>query len=169
VINRVSMVQNYTKSIEFRKQQLQSLEASVDAATKLFQAARAEYIEVLFAQRDLLEARMTLIETKWQQLSAVVNSYQALGGGGRLLENFNNACPAPGPNATPLPQPAPNAAPPPKPAPGSLPPPQTDFATPLAAPAPRTGVEVLPVTRVGPVAGKPSYPIRTPPSGRASR
>jgi NodT family efflux transporter outer membrane factor (OMF) lipoprotein len=82
VVNRVSKVQNYSKSIEIKKQQLQSLEASVDSATKLFQAARAEYVEVLLAQRDLLEARTVLIETKKEQLSAIVNAYQALGGGG---------------------------------------------------------------------------------------
>src|SRR5262249_7017568 len=85
VVNRVSRVENYRRSIEIKKQQLESLEAAVDSANKLFLAARREYIEVLLAQRDLLEARMVLIETKSQQLSAVVNAYQALGGGGVLL------------------------------------------------------------------------------------
>ena len=36
---------------------------------------------MLFAQRDRIDARMVLIETKQQQLSAIVNAYQALGGG----------------------------------------------------------------------------------------
>lgn len=82
VINRLSKVDNYTKSIEIKKQQLASLEASVDNATQLFQNARTEYVEVLLAQRDLMEARMDLIEMKKQQLTAVVTAYQALGGGG---------------------------------------------------------------------------------------
>ncbi len=81
VVTRVSAADNYRKSIEIKKQQLQALEASVDAASKLFQNARAEYIEVLFAQRDLLEARTVLIDTKRRQLSAIVTAYQALGGG----------------------------------------------------------------------------------------
>ena len=81
VVNRMSMVKNYSRSIEIKREQLDALESSVDAATQLFQNARVEYIEVLFAQRDLLEARTVLIETKKQQLSAVVNAYQALGGG----------------------------------------------------------------------------------------
>lgn len=81
VVNRLAKVENYGKSIEIKKQQLQSLEAAVDAANKLFQAARAEYVDVLFSQRDLFEARQDLIDTKQQQLSAVVNTYQALGGG----------------------------------------------------------------------------------------
>ncbi len=77
----MAKVDNYGKSIEIKKQQLQSLEASVDNATDLFQNARAEYVDVLLAQRDMMEAKMVLIETKQQQLSAVVNAYQALGGG----------------------------------------------------------------------------------------
>ena len=87
VVNRMTMVENYGKSIEIKKQQLEALEASVETASKLFQNARAEYVEVLLAQRDLLEARMVLIETTKQQLSAIVNAYQALGGGGQLLSN----------------------------------------------------------------------------------
>ena len=77
----MAMVENYTRSIEIKKQQLKSLEASVDSASNLFQNARVEYVEVLLAQRDLMDARTVLIETKKQQLAAVVNAYQALGGG----------------------------------------------------------------------------------------
>ncbi len=36
---------------------------------------------MLLATRDLLDARTDLIETKQEQLSAIVNAYQALGGG----------------------------------------------------------------------------------------
>ncbi|WZO97744.1 TolC family protein [Isosphaeraceae bacterium EP7] len=81
VINRVTMVENYTKSIEIKKQQLASLEASVKVAETLFQNARTEYIDVLYAQRDLRDARTTLIDTKAEQLAATANAYQALGGG----------------------------------------------------------------------------------------
>ncbi|MEQ9410093.1 MAG: efflux transporter outer membrane subunit [Fuerstiella sp.] len=81
VVNRLSKVDNYQKSIAVKKQQLAALESSVDVATKLFQNARAEYVEVLLAQRDLQEARMVIIETRQQQLAATVNAYQALGGG----------------------------------------------------------------------------------------
>jgi multidrug efflux system outer membrane protein len=84
VVNRVSKVQNYTQSISLKRQQLTSLESAVDVAGKLFQNARVEYIDVLFAQRDRNEARIVLIETKQEQLSAIVNAYQALGGGWRF-------------------------------------------------------------------------------------
>ncbi|MDT0676701.1 hypothetical protein RM539_08915 [Zunongwangia sp. F117] len=38
-------------------------------------------MEVLLTQRDALESKFDLIETKMHQLNAVVNMYQALGGG----------------------------------------------------------------------------------------
>ncbi len=81
VINRVNKVENYRQSIAIKKRQLESLERSVQVASDLFVATRVEYMDVLFAQRDLVDARMVLIDTKAQQLSAVVNTYQALGGG----------------------------------------------------------------------------------------
>jgi NodT family efflux transporter outer membrane factor (OMF) lipoprotein len=83
VVNYLTKVENYRRSIEGKKQQLLALEASVDAATSLFQNARAEYVEVLLAQRELMEARMLLIDLKQEQLAAVINAYQALGGGWR--------------------------------------------------------------------------------------
>jgi NodT family efflux transporter outer membrane factor (OMF) lipoprotein len=81
VVNRVSKVQNYSQSIEIKKQQVEALETSVKFASNLYQAARTDYMNVLFSQRDLWDARLVLIETKQQQLSAIVNVYQALGGG----------------------------------------------------------------------------------------
>jgi outer membrane protein TolC len=86
VINRMSQVENYSKSIAIKRQQLQALEAAVEVATKLYllprgKEAPVDYLDVLFAQRDLLEARTVLIDTKRRQLSAIVNAYQALGGG----------------------------------------------------------------------------------------
>ena len=90
VINRMAKVDNYSKAIKLKKQQLASLEAAVETADTLFQNARVEYVDVLLAQRDLMEAKMVLIETKQEQLAAMVNLYQALGGGGMRL---NLTCP----------------------------------------------------------------------------
>jgi len=38
-------------------------------------------MEVLMTQRDVLDSKLELIETKKQQLNAVVNIYKDLGGG----------------------------------------------------------------------------------------
>ncbi len=86
VVTRMAKVQNYLRSIEIKKQQVTALELSVDRADKLYRSGvgNVEYIDVLFAQRDLWQARRELIDTKREQLSAVVNTYQALGGGAYL-------------------------------------------------------------------------------------
>jgi NodT family efflux transporter outer membrane factor (OMF) lipoprotein len=93
VINRVSKVENYARSIEIKKQQVQSLEAAVVDATRLYQLPRGEfpvdYLDVLTAQNELFVAIRDLIDTKGEQLSAVVNTYQALGGGAYLFAMLN--------------------------------------------------------------------------------
>jgi multidrug efflux system outer membrane protein len=98
VVNRVSMVENYRKSIEIKRQQLVALESSVVIANSLYQNPRAgvaiDYMDVLFASRDLAEARMVLINTKREQLSAIVNAYQALGGGLNLTPDPNQGGPS---------------------------------------------------------------------------
>ncbi|MBY0514121.1 MAG: TolC family protein [Gemmataceae bacterium] len=128
VINRVASVENYRRSVELRRQQMEALEASVDVARRLFQNARVEYVEVLLAVRDLLEARTAVIEAKRQYLVGIVYAYQALGGGGNLWQLFNS-CQSPTPAAPPgaalppgfPPQPAPGNLPPPRPVPGDVP------------------------------------------------
>ena len=59
------------------------LTQSIEISTGLFKNARADYMEVLLTQRDALESKFELIETKMQQMNARVNIYRALGGGWR--------------------------------------------------------------------------------------
>ena len=54
---------------------------SIAISSRLFTSARADYMEVLLTQRDALDARFELIETKMQQMNARINIYQQLGGG----------------------------------------------------------------------------------------
>jgi multidrug efflux system outer membrane protein len=81
VSNGLSRVRNLGRAYAFRTQQVERLETSVELSTQLFNAARAEYLEVLTTQHDYLEAQMELVETKQRQLAATVTLYQALGGG----------------------------------------------------------------------------------------
>jgi len=85
VVTRMAKVENYTGSIEIKKQQVQSLESAVGVATNLYQLQRIEfatdYLDVLTAQNELFDAIRDLIDTKREQLAAIVNTYQALGGG----------------------------------------------------------------------------------------
>ncbi|WP_238533776.1 TolC family protein [Pedobacter agri] len=81
VANQLSNISNLQKSYELKSKQVAALTQSIDISNDLFRAARADYFEVLMTQRDALQSKLELIETKKQQLNAVVNIYHALGGG----------------------------------------------------------------------------------------
>ncbi len=81
VSNQLSGISNLAKSYELKSQQVASLNTSIDVANDLFKSARADYFEVLMTQRDALESKLELIETKKEQLNASVNVYKGLGGG----------------------------------------------------------------------------------------
>lgn len=81
VVNQLSQIKNLNQSYEKKSEQVKALSDSIAIAAQLFNNARADYTEVLFTQRDALEAKMDLVELKQQQLGAYVKAYKALGGG----------------------------------------------------------------------------------------
>lgn len=81
VANQLSKINNLQNSYNLKTQEVEALTQSVAISNKLFASARADYMEVLLTQRDALESRFDLIETKMQQMNAMVNVYRALGGG----------------------------------------------------------------------------------------
>ncbi|MBC2838824.1 TolC family protein [Robiginitalea sp. SC105] len=81
VANQLSNQRNLQNSYALKEGQVAALNESIEIAGRLFQSARADYWEVLLTQRDALEARMELVETKKDQLLARVALYRALGGG----------------------------------------------------------------------------------------
>lgn len=81
VANQLSNISNLQKSYDLKAKQVQALTQSIEIANDLFKSTRADYFEVLMTQRDALQSKLELIETKKQQLNAVVNVYHALGGG----------------------------------------------------------------------------------------
>lgn len=83
VANQISNISNLQKSYELKSQQVNALMQSINISTGLFKSARADYMEILMTQRDALESRFELIETKMHQMNAMINIYQSLGGGWR--------------------------------------------------------------------------------------
>lgn len=81
VSNQIANISNLGNSYDLKSRQVQALVRSIDISTGLFNSARADYMEVLLTQRDALESRFELIEIKKRQMNAMVNIYQALGGG----------------------------------------------------------------------------------------
>lgn len=83
VANQLSNIENLKKSFDLKTKQVDALTESINISTGLFRSARADYMEVLLTQRDALESRFELIETKKLQMHAKINIYKALGGGWR--------------------------------------------------------------------------------------
>lgn len=81
VANQLSNISNLQQSYDLKEQQVSALTESISISNNLFRSARADYMEVLLTQRDALESRFELVETKVRQMNAVVHVYQALGGG----------------------------------------------------------------------------------------
>ncbi|WP_317197465.1 TolC family protein [Chitinophaga rhizophila] len=81
VSTQLSNISNLDKSYDLKAKQVDALNRSIDISNDLFKSARADYLEVLMTQRDALDARLELVETKKSQLNAVVSIYRDLGGG----------------------------------------------------------------------------------------
>jgi outer membrane protein, multidrug efflux system len=83
VSNRVSLTRNLSEGYRLKQQQVERLSQAVDISTELFKLNRVEYLEVLTARHELLDAQQELVEMKQRQMVATVTLYQALGGGWR--------------------------------------------------------------------------------------
>lgn len=81
VANQLAKIDNTEHVFDLKSKQVNALNQSIDISNDLFNSARADYMEVLLTQRDALESKFELIETKMQQMNAMVNIYRALGGG----------------------------------------------------------------------------------------
>lgn len=81
VANTLSDINNLKENYALKELQVEALTEAIDLSIRLFKSARAEYTEVLLTQREALDSKIEIIETKRDQLLANVKIYQALGGG----------------------------------------------------------------------------------------
>ena len=81
VSNELSNLSNLDKMYDLKAREVDTLVASIDISNDLFKSGRADYLEVLFTQRDALASRLELIETKKKQYNSITNIYRSLGGG----------------------------------------------------------------------------------------
>lgn len=81
VSTELSNWKNFEQLFQYKAKAVDTLAASIQIANELFRSARADYLEVLLTQRDALDARLELIETRLKQFQTVANLYRALGGG----------------------------------------------------------------------------------------
>jgi len=83
VSTELSNISNLQSKYVLKSKQSDALITSIGISNDLFKSARADYLEVVMTQRDALDAKLELIETRLSQFNAVTNVYRELGGGWR--------------------------------------------------------------------------------------
>ncbi len=81
VSNELSNISNLQQTYDRKSKAVDALNNAIQIANVLFKSGRANYFEVLSTQRDALDSKLVLIETRRRQLNAATNIYRELGGG----------------------------------------------------------------------------------------
>lgn len=81
VNNALTMWETAKKRVELDKKQILNLNAAVWNTQLLMKHGNAEYLEVLTAQKNLLQAELTEAADKFDEIQSIINLYNALGGG----------------------------------------------------------------------------------------
>ena len=84
VNNALTMWQTAQRRVEIVKKQIVSLKAAVWNTQLLMKHGNANYLEVLSAQKNLLQAELTETTDRLDEIRGVINLYHALGGGYEL-------------------------------------------------------------------------------------
>lgn len=81
VSNAMTICQKSDEKVKLLDKQVENLEKSVEYTQELLTLGTTTYLEVLTAQQSLLSAQMSQLSCEHTKSQAVINLYQALGGG----------------------------------------------------------------------------------------
>jgi outer membrane protein TolC len=81
VVNELSNIRHLQQIRSLKAQQNEVLEGAVEASTDFYSMAKANYLEVLTAQQNLLQAKLEWIDVSRRSQLARINIYKSLGGG----------------------------------------------------------------------------------------
>jgi outer membrane protein, multidrug efflux system len=81
VANELSDISNLQKTYDNKSKAVEALNNATGISNDLFKSGRANYFEVLLTQRETIQSKLELIETKRRQFNAITNIYRELGGG----------------------------------------------------------------------------------------
>ena len=81
VNNALSLWQTAKRRVELDKKQIVNLKAAVWNTQLLMKHGNASYIEVLTAQKNLLQVELGEVSDRFDEIQSVINLYHALGGG----------------------------------------------------------------------------------------
>jgi outer membrane protein, multidrug efflux system len=83
VQTNMQSIQNLQQQYSFKQQEVKELTTAIETANDLYSNGFANYLEVITAQKSLVEAEIELTLLKKVQFQATVNLYRATGGGWR--------------------------------------------------------------------------------------
>ncbi|WP_114779183.1 efflux transporter outer membrane subunit [Botryobacter ruber] len=81
VVTNMQGIENYRKVADLKAQEVAVLQNAVTTSNDLYRAGYASYLEIITAQRGVLEAELSLTNSKKLMFQSMVNLYRALGGG----------------------------------------------------------------------------------------
>ena len=81
VSDALAQYNNETYKLTVREKQVDALNKATDYSDELLTYGLANYLEVLTAKDNALNAELSLIDNKFQQYKAIIQLYRALGGG----------------------------------------------------------------------------------------
>ncbi|MBL7852247.1 MAG: efflux transporter outer membrane subunit [Cyclobacteriaceae bacterium] len=80
-VTGLKRIENFQTASTLKAQEVTTLQEAVSTANDLYIAGLASYLEVILAQKNVLEAELQLAETRKEQFFSVIDLYRALGGG----------------------------------------------------------------------------------------
>ena len=83
VSNALVLYNSSNEKSALETQQIDVLKKNVEHTQLLFKSSGSSYLEVITAQQSLLNAQLSKITDDFHKMQAVVNLYQALGGGAK--------------------------------------------------------------------------------------
>ena len=83
VSNALVLYNSSQEKAAFEAKQIAVLEKNVEDTKQLYKSSTSSYLEVIQAQSSLLNAQLSKVADDFYKMQAVVNLYQALGGGAK--------------------------------------------------------------------------------------
>ena len=79
VNNALTQWQTARKSLELDRRKVETLETAVRSTQLLMEYGNTNYLEVLTARQTLLQAQLTEVSDKYEEIQGVIGLYHALG------------------------------------------------------------------------------------------
>jgi len=81
VSNQINYTNNLNAIYNNKNKEVEVLTKAIEIASDLFKTGRVSSFEMLMTQKNALQAKIEMIDTKKKQFNASINLYKALGGG----------------------------------------------------------------------------------------